>query len=112
MKIILYVFVIVIITSSCESKDPKSGEWKGEGISFTVAENSETIVKLEVVIPHADEFLVQWYEDLEIEESKFSSFQDGNSYLGIPKRDLKGEFISSTLAKGTFNDIDWEAKHE
>ena len=114
MKTILYLFLVIIIISSCESgKNPKSGEWKGEGISFTVEDNSETIIKLEVVIPHGDEFLAQWYENLKIDEdNKFYSFQDGNSYLGIPKRDLKGEFISSKFAEGTFNGIEWEAKYE
>ncbi len=107
MKAILYLFLVFVITSSCQSsKKPKSGEWKGEGISFTVDENNETITKLEVLIPYGDEFVVQWYENLKIEDKKFSSFQDGNSYLGIPKRDLKGEFISSKLAEGTFNGIE------
>lgn len=114
MKTILYLFLVIIFVSSCETgKKPKPGEWKGEGISFTVDDNNETITKLEVVIPYGDEFVVQWYENLKIDEDfKFSSFQDGNSYLGIPERDLKGEFISSKLAEGTLNGIEWEAKIE
>ena len=111
MKNILYLFLLIFITTACEREiKPKSGEWKGESISFTVDDKSETILKLEVLIPHGDEFLAQWYENLKInEDNKFSSFQDGNSYLGMPERDLKGEFISSKLAEGTFNDIEWEA---
>lgn len=113
MKNILYLFIVIIIIPACEREiKPISGEWKGEGISFTVDENSETITKLEAVIPHGDEFVVQWYENLKIEDKTFSSFQDGNSYLGIPKMDLKGEFVSNTFAKGSINDIDWEAMPE
>ena len=113
MKNILYLFLLIFITTACEREiKPKSGEWKGEGISFTVDDKSETILKLEVLIPYGDEFVVQWYENLKIEDKKFSSFQDGNSYLGIPKMDLKGEFVSNELARGSINDIDWEAKPE
>ena len=113
MKNILYLFLVIIITTACEREiKPKSGEWKGEGISFTLDDKSETILKLEVLFPYGDEFVVQWYENLKIEDKKFSSFQDGNSYLGIPKMDLKGEFVSNELAKGSINDIDWEAKPE
>ena len=113
MKTIMKFFIAIVLTSSCQTDNsPESGVWKGEGISFTVDDKGETIIELEVLIPHKDEFLAQWYEDLEIIDNKFSSFQDGNSFIGIPQRDLKGEFKSRKFAKGTFNDIEWEAKPE
>lgn len=113
MRKILSVLIVIVLSFSCQTdKTPESGVWKGEGILFTVDDKGETIIELEVLIPHNDEFLAQWYEDLEIIDNTFSSFQEGNSYLGIPERNLEGEFISSKLAKGTFNDVKWEAKPE
>lgn len=112
MKLKIFIFMIILSTLiylSC-GKSSKSGEWSGEGISFTVNKTGDSIIKLEVVIPNGKESLVQWYSDLAIENNKFESYQSGNSFIGLPERDLKGEFLSNTLAKGSMNGIAWEAK--
>jgi len=109
MKTIFYLILILFLFSSCNSKI-ESGEWEGEGINFTVSEDGQKITELEILIPYGDEFLAQWYEDLEIKNNTFSSFQDGNSFLGIPERDLKGKFLTNKSAEGTLNDIKWRAE--
>jgi hypothetical protein len=113
MKTIIYLFssIILIALISCQKK-PQSGDWKGEIISFTVNEDGTLITRLNVAIPYEGEYLAQEYQGLKIEDNKFKSFMEGISFVHLPTRDLEGEFVSSTLAKGTFNDVAWEAKPE
>ncbi len=106
--LLLTVMLTLSLHYSCK-QSTISGEWSGKGIIFMVNETEDSILKLEIAIPHGDQFLAQWYESLEITNNKFSSYQAGNDFVGIPKRDLKGEFISANLARGTFNDVEWEA---
>ena len=113
MKTTLYLCLVIILTGFCAcNKTPKPGNWKGESISFEVNTEGTKIIRLNVVIPQGDEFLAQEYQDIDIKDNKFESFQDAIPFVGVPKRDLKGEFVSNTSAKGTFNDIPWEAKPE
>lgn len=113
-KNLLYSSVILALLCflvSCNNlKKPVSGEWKGEGISFIICETGDTITELNVVIPYGDEYLAQLYYSLDIVNGSFSSYRDGNSFLGIPEANLEGYFISKKLAKGTFNGIEWKAE--
>jgi hypothetical protein len=103
---ILYIFCSV---SCINTSKPHSGEWQGEGISFTVCETGDTITQLNVVIPHGDEYLAQMYYSLSIKQGSFESHRDGIPYLGIPEANLEGKFVSRKMAKGTFNGIEWAA---
>jgi hypothetical protein len=108
--ILLIASVIILIQVACSIQSkPLAGNWKGENISFTLNETSDTIIELNIVIPYEGEYLAQMYQALNIKEGKFSSYRDGNSYLGIPEANLEGEFLSDRLAKGTFNGIGWTA---
>jgi hypothetical protein len=109
-RILLASVIIPLSMIACNLQPmPIAGEWEGEGITFTICATQDTITQLNVVIPYEGEYLAQMYYSLDISERKFSSFRDGNSYLGIPEANLEGEFLSNKLAKGTFNGISWTA---
>ncbi len=113
MKTFLNIFSVILVLSSAScQKKPQAGDWKGEIISFTVNEDGTKITRLNVCIPYEGEYLAQEYQGLKIENNKFKSYMEGISFVHLPTRDLEGEFLSSTLAKGTFNDVVWEAKPE
>ncbi len=104
------LFSLLCLITSCNlGSKPISGEWEGKGITFTVCETSDTITRLDVVIPYDGEYLAQMYYNLNITDKKFSSLRSGNSFLGIPEANLEGEFISKKLARGTFNGVSWTA---
>ena len=101
---------LVWLLLGCNSGSPKSGEWSGNGITFTVADNKATISELEVMIPLGNEqYYSQIFNNLEISNNKFNYSNNGNSAQGIPEIELNGEFVANNLAKGVFNDFDWTA---
>lgn len=102
------MLIYSLVACNFQSK-PNAGGWEGEGISFTICETRDTIVELNVVIPYEGEYLAQMYYSLDITDGKFSSYRDGNTFIGIPDANLEGEFVSSKLAKGTFNGVAWTA---
>ncbi|MBN1185540.1 MAG: hypothetical protein JXB49_24855 [Bacteroidales bacterium] len=110
LHLVIFTFCFPLLFIACKSGNPVSGEWTGNGISFTVADNRKSINVLTVMIPLGNErYYAQEFYELEIKESKFIYSFDGNAYLGIPQIELEGEFVSNNLAKGVFNDYDWTA---
>lgn len=106
----IMVISLACVLLGCNSGGPETGEWSGNGISFTVTDNKGTINELKVIIPLGNEqYYSQVFNNLEIKDNKFSYSFGGNSAQGIPEIELNGEFIANNLAKDIFNDYDWTA---